>query len=106
VIPSLREWYQTYSAKGLVVIGNHYPEFGSEKVLENLRNAIRRLNIPYPVIQDNEGLNWKAYDIHYWPTLILIDKNGQIRFKHIGEGSYTEIERAIDTLLNGEVEQE
>jgi hypothetical protein len=106
VIPSLREWYQTFSERGLVVIGNHYPEFAYEKELENLRDAIHRLGIAYPVIQDNEGVNWKAYNIHYWPTLILIDKVGQIRFRHVGEGSYQEIESAIDTLLNEAVEKE
>jgi hypothetical protein len=106
VIPSLREWYEAYGERGLVVIGNHFPEFAYEKLLENLRDAVTRVNISYPVIQDNEGVNWESYNIHYWPTLILIDKEGQIRFQHIGEGRYEEIESAIETLLNEEVVQE
>ncbi len=36
VIPFIKDWHETYAEQGLVVIGNHYPEFGYEKELENL----------------------------------------------------------------------
>lgn len=104
MIPSLRDWYETYGRKGLVVIGVHYPEFAYEEDLDSLKDALVRLNVPYPVVQDNEGKNWKAYDVHFWPTLFLIDKEGQIRFRHIGEGRYEEIELAIQKLLDEEIE--
>jgi thiol-disulfide isomerase/thioredoxin len=106
VIPSVRAWYETYGGRGLVVIGDQYPEFGYEKDLSHLKDALNRLNVPFPVVQDNDGKNWEAYDIHYWPTLILIDKNGQIRYKHVGEGRYDEIENTIQILLNEEVVEE
>jgi thiol-disulfide isomerase/thioredoxin len=99
VIPSLREWYQKYNSKGLVVIGNHYPEFTYEADLDNLKDAVARLNIPYPVVQDNRGNTWRAFQTHYWPSLFLIDKRGDIRYKHIGEGRYAETEAAIQALL-------
>jgi thiol-disulfide isomerase/thioredoxin len=99
VIPSLRRWYDTYSSQGLVVIGNHYPEFGYEKDLGNLKEALVRLDVPYPVAQDNEGKTWSAYRNHYWPTLYLIDKRGHLRYQHIGEGAYQETEAAIQALL-------
>ena len=99
MIPSLREWHQTYNAQGLVVIGNHYPEFGYEADLKNLKEAVERLEIPYPVAQDNEGETWKAYNNRYWPSLYLIDKWGNIRYHHIGEGGYQETEAAIQSLL-------
>jgi cytochrome oxidase Cu insertion factor (SCO1/SenC/PrrC family) len=99
VIPSLREWHQTYGPQGLVVIGNHYPEFGYEADLQNLKDALARLDVPYAVAQDNDGETWSAYNVRYWPTLYLIDKQGNIRYRHIGEGRYDEIEAAIRTLL-------
>jgi hypothetical protein len=83
----------------LVIIGNHYPEFSYEEDLDNLKDAIKDLDIPYAVVQDNERVNWSAYGIRYWPTLLLIDKKGHIRFQHIGEGRYAEIETAIQSLL-------
>ncbi len=61
VIPSLRGWYQSYGDKGLVVIGNHYPEFGYEANLDNLKQALVDLDVPYPVAQDNQGDTWRAY---------------------------------------------
>jgi hypothetical protein len=100
VIPSLREWHTKYSDKGLVIIGNHYPEFRYEAKLENLAAAVERLQIPYPVAQDNERKTWSAYNNHFWPTLYLIDKKGQIRYTHIGEGNYAETEAAIQALLH------
>jgi hypothetical protein len=99
VIPSLREWHIKYKDQGLVVIGNHYPEFRHERSLQNLTDAIQRLEIPYPVSQDNDGRTWQAYRSRFWPTLFLIDKWGQIRYTHIGEGAYLETEAAIQALL-------
>ena len=99
MIPSLREWHNKYSADGLVVIGNHYPDFSYERDLENLKQAVIDLEVPYPVVQDNDRVNWDAYQNRYWPTLYLIDKNGHIRYMHIGEGRYAETEQAITTLL-------
>jgi thiol-disulfide isomerase/thioredoxin len=99
VIPSLRSWHERYAGQGLVIVGNHYPEFGYERDLSNLRDAVSRLQIPYPVVQDNDGTNWRSYKNHYWPTLYLIDKRGHLRYQHIGEGAYAETEAAIRALL-------
>ncbi len=99
VMPHLREWHDRYAERGLVVIGNHYPEFAYEEDLENLRAALQRFEIEYPVVQDNDGMNWRAYRNRYWPTLYLIDKRGHLRYQHIGEGAYDTTEVAIQTLL-------
>jgi hypothetical protein len=99
VIPSLRGWYEKYGAKGLVVIGNHYPEFDYESKLENLKDAVKRLDVPYPIAQDNNGATWSAYKNRFWPTMYLIDKQGNLRYTHIGEGSYDQTESAIKDLL-------
>jgi hypothetical protein len=99
VIPSLRGWYEEYGPQGLVVIGNHFPEFSYEKELDLLKQAMRKLEVTYPVAQDNDGRTWSAYNNRYWPALYLIDKRGDIRYKHIGEGRYEETEVAIKALL-------
>ena len=82
-----------------MVIGNHFPEFNYERDLDNLKEAIQRLDIPYAVAQDNDGDTWRAYKNRYWPSLYLIDKSGHIRYQHIGEGNYAETEAAIQALL-------
>jgi hypothetical protein len=99
VIPSLREWHTKYEEQGLVVIGNHFPEFAYEHELNNLKDATQRLKVPYAVAQDNDGATWRAYRARYWPTLFLIDKRGHLRYTHIGEGAYAETEQVIQDLL-------
>jgi thiol-disulfide isomerase/thioredoxin len=99
-IPQLNTWHETYASQGLVIIGNHYPEFSNEASLQNLEQAVQDLGIEYPVAQDNDGATWKAYDNNYWPTIYLIDKFGHIRYIHIGEGAYDITEAAIQYLLS------
>ena len=99
VMPALKEWHDKYKDEGLVVIGNHYPEFSYEQDVDNLRNAIANYGIEYAVAQDNNGDTWRAYKNRYWPTLYLIDKQGHIRYVHIGEGRYQQTEENIKALL-------
>jgi thiol-disulfide isomerase/thioredoxin len=99
VMPSLKEWHARYKDEGLVIIGNHYPEFSFEQDIDNLKNAITNYGIEYAVAQDNNGDTWRAYKNRYWPTLYLIDKQGHIRYVHIGEGRYEETEANIKALL-------
>ncbi len=99
MIPSLKEWDEKYRDQGLVIIGNHYPEFSFEEDLTNLQAAVEENGIKYAVAQDNDGATWRAYKNRYWPTLYLIDKNGSIRHIHIGEGGYDKTEAAIQSLL-------
>ena len=95
----MRDWHYKYKDQGLVIIGNHYPEFSYEKDLDKLKQAIIDLDVPYAVAQDNDRANWGAYKSRYWPTLYLIDKRGHIRYVHIGEGAYGITEAAIQDLL-------
>ena len=97
--PYLNDWYSKYKADGLVIIGVHAPEFAFEKVLENVQDAVKSAKISYPVTLDNNFSTWKAYENQFWPAKYLIDKNGQVRYTHFGEGKYDETEGVIQALL-------
>ncbi|GAB4556145.1 MAG: hypothetical protein OHK0023_28180 [Anaerolineae bacterium] len=99
VLPYVRQWHTAYKDDGLVVIGVHYPEFGYEADLNNLKAALVSLDVQWAVAQDNEGMTWRSYRQRYWPTIYLIDKRGQIRYQRIGEGAYPQTESAIQALL-------
>lgn len=90
--------HQDYSERGLTIIGVHSPEFDYEKDLANVRAAVKRLEIAYPVAIDNDFANWYRYNNRYWPTRYLVDKNGILRFSHIGEGGYDETRRWVEEL--------
>jgi len=99
VIPQLREWHGRYAEQGLVVIGVHTPEFLWERAQARVAEAVRRFDIRYPVVQDNDSATWKRFGVRAWPTTILVDRRGLIRYTHIGEGAYAETEATIRTLL-------
>ena len=98
-LPYVGAWHERYSDDGLVVVGAHAPEFGFEHELDNVRRATRELGVDYPVVIDNDFTIWRSFDNHYWPAVYLVDRDGQVRFHHFGEGAYEETERAIQQLL-------
>jgi thiol-disulfide isomerase/thioredoxin len=98
-IPHVEDWYARYRDKGLVVVGVHTPEYSFEHDAGNLKNAIKRFGIQYPIAQDNQYATWNAYGNQYWPAVYLFDQNGRLAYSHFGEGSYDETEQQIRTLL-------
>src|SRR5918994_1327444 len=98
-IPYLVDWNEKYADRGLVIVGIHAPEFEFEKNVDNVKVAVKKFGIKYPVIQDNDKGTWNAYENQYWPRKYLVDNEGYIRYDHIGEGGYTETERVIQSLL-------
>jgi thiol-disulfide isomerase/thioredoxin len=98
-LPYLVDWNQKYSDKGLVIVGIHSPEFEFEKNIDNVKQAVTRFGIKYPVLLDNDHGTWNAYQNNYWPRKYLVDSEGYIRYDHIGEGGYAETENAIRNLL-------
>jgi thiol-disulfide isomerase/thioredoxin len=99
VIPQLRDWHERYGNHGLTIVGVHCPEFGWEKPFDKVVDAVRNLSIKYAVVQDNEFAVWNRYAVRAWPTLVLVDKRGVVRYRHIGEGEYAETEAMIRRLL-------
>jgi thiol-disulfide isomerase/thioredoxin len=98
-LPHVKEWDARYREKGLTIVGVHSPELDEEKVLENVRRETVSLGIRYPVVTDNDYATWKAYSVEAWPTIFVLDKQGHIRWSHVGEGAYDEAEKVIQQLL-------
>ena len=98
-LPFITAWDDKYSDKGLLIIGIHSPEFEFEKDIENVKLAVAKYNIQYPVVLDNEKQTWKAFENNYWPRKYIADHEGYLRYDHIGEGGYQETEKVIQSLL-------
>jgi hypothetical protein len=99
VIPQLRDWHGKYEKHGLTIVGVHSPEFGWEKPYERVVAATRELGVTYPVVQDNDFAIWRRYANWAWPAAVIVDRKGIVRYTHIGEGAYREMEDVIQTLL-------
>ena len=98
-LPSVRAWAQAYEDRGLVVIGVHTPEFSFEHDVENVRRALKEMEVTYPVVVDNDYAVWDAFANNYWPALYFIDAEGRIRHHRFGEGDYERSEIIIQQLL-------
>lgn len=98
-LPYLREWHRRYARLGLAIIGVHSPEFRFGRERQQLEEALLELEIPYPVLMDNNFETWDAFANRFWPSKYLIDQRGYIRFQSHGEGGYGEFERAIQSTL-------
>jgi cytochrome c biogenesis protein CcdA/thiol-disulfide isomerase/thioredoxin len=98
-LPYLKSWDERYRSKGLVILGVHTPEFAFEHDLGNVRAAVKRLGVRYPVALDNDYGTWNAYGNNYWPADYLVDQAGHVRDVHFGEGDYARTDRDIRLLL-------
>lgn len=106
-LPSLRTLDAQYRDRGLSIIGIHTPEFppyAGEHDKNKVAKALAKYEITYPIAQDNDRASWDLYRIQYWPSFVLIDKQGRVRYEgygefHVGDRWHTEWERRIKTLL-------
>ncbi len=98
--PYLKAWNEKYSDKGLLIVGVHSPEFEFEKDINNVKMAVTKYGLKYPVVLDNDHNTWDAFGNRYWPAEYVTDSLGHIRHTHFGEGSYDETEKVIQQLLD------
>ena len=107
-VPSLVDFDRKYRDQGLTLIGIHTPEFppyAGEHDRANVEKALKKQGIEYPNAQDNDNATWNLYGIRYWPSFVLIDKKGRIRYEgygefHLGDASYAQWDERIRKLLN------
>jgi thiol-disulfide isomerase/thioredoxin len=97
--PYVRAWADRYKDQGLIVIGVHTPEFEFETNVGNIRAALRRFGVGYPVAVDSDYGIWEAFGNRFWPAVYVVDANGNIRYHQFGEGEYERTEAVIRQLL-------
>ncbi|RDU97227.1 redoxin family protein [Trinickia dinghuensis] len=100
VLPHTKALYDKYAGKGLVIVGVHTPEFDEERDPALLQKAIAQFGITWPVAVDNDARIWNAYGNRYWPALYLVDQQGHVVYRHVGEGDYDETDQRIRQLLD------
>jgi DNA-binding beta-propeller fold protein YncE len=96
--PDLARLEKKY-ANELVVIGVHSPKFENEKETASIRKAILRYQLEHPVVNDADHKIWNRYGVEAWPTLVLIDPEGNIVGEISGEGNYELLDRVIGKIV-------
>lgn len=97
--PTLARWHEAYGPQGLLVLGVHTPEFAYEREEKAVTRALKDHGLTFPVAMDNDYVTWRNFNNRYWPATYLFDAEGRLRFTHVGEGDYQEIEAAVRSLL-------
>lgn len=97
--PFLRALHERYVEQGLTIIGVHSPEFDFERRPENVRAAVERHDLRYPIAVDSDKATWDSFGNRFWPSTYLFDASGDLVYKHFGEGGYVETELAVRAAL-------
>ena len=98
MLPQLRKLERKYSRE-LAVVGVHSPKFISEQDTESVRQAILRLNVGHPVVNDRDFRVWREYAVRAWPTLMFVDPEGKVIGKHEGEFVLEQFDRLIGEMV-------
>ena len=100
VLPTLAFLEQQFVDQSLVTIGVHTGKFPAEHQPDHVAAAVQQHGIRHPVLVDRDMVIWQAYGVRSWPTLVLIDAHGKIRFQGVGEPDRDRLAAAVATLLD------
>ncbi len=98
----MQELYAAHGDQGFEIVGIHAPEFSYEAEVGNIVAAAADLGVTWPIVLDSGKRTfhlWQEGPRAHWPRIYLLDRNGHIRYDHIGEGRYAEIDAAVRALL-------
>ncbi len=101
-IPHTQELYARTSRDDLEIVGVHAPEFDFERDAVAVEEATINFGVTWPVALDPDKENFRAWQEggrRFWPRTYVIDQNGDVRFNHIGEGAYDELDDVVDFLI-------
>jgi glutathione peroxidase-family protein len=98
--PWLKSVEAKFGAQGLALLGVHSPEFPNERVRDNVVAKVKEFGLKHPVMLDNDFSYWKALDNQYWPAYYVVDKQGRVRGRFVGETHADDAQaRKIEALI-------
>ncbi len=98
-IPIERVLHRKYAEYGFTVVSVHCAEYEFAKNVSNVRKAVERYNVNFPVGVDKENRTWQTYGNMYWPKHVLIDATGMVRYEIAGYSNIRDYELPIYGLL-------
>ena len=101
-VEHMQALYSNYHDEGFEIVGIHAPEFSFEAEVDNIVEAAADQGITWPIVLDTDKRtfhHWQEGRRAFWPRIYLLDRDGHIRYDHIGEGRYAEIDAAVQALL-------
>ncbi|MBD1379343.1 TlpA family protein disulfide reductase [Metabacillus arenae] len=90
-MPEMQKIHKKYKDEVVVLAVNFT---SSEKNKEVVKTFANKLDLTFPIVYDEEGVN-STYDIFSYPTTYLVDEEGFIQKKYTGAMSYETMEGLI-----------
>jgi sugar lactone lactonase YvrE len=87
------------------MVAIHVPRFDHERDPRRVLKRLNRQANDYPIAHDVDWTLWQHYGIEAWPTVVLIDEQGRIRQKIVGDMPVRELDAQLATLRNEFVPQ-
>ena len=97
-LAELAQW-QARNPGRIQVLVVQVPRFDSERVPQRSLKLLRRLGVTAPVLLDADWAAWQRYGIEAWPTLVLVNAEGQERERFVGLAG--DLERSLFALVEG-----
>jgi len=92
--PRLRKWQKKYRDKGFEIVGvtKYYGQADGKRMtpvqeLDYIDRFAKKYKLNYPIAIAERGEDSKKYGINAYPTTLLLDRNGIVRYIGIGAGS-------------------
>jgi thiol-disulfide isomerase/thioredoxin/sugar lactone lactonase YvrE len=98
ILPEVKKLEERFG-NSLTVIGVHSGKFNNEKDTSSIKKAILKHDISHPVVNDSDFSIWNKFNINAWPSLVLIDVNGNIEKKYVGENEAKNILEDVEKLI-------
>ena len=99
VLRDLAQWQVRYPGR-LQPLAVHVPRFDSDRDPQRALKQLRRQGIAFPVIHDADWRAWQQFGIEQWPTVLLVDAEGNLRGRAAGADAMAELERALSALCD------
>jgi thiol-disulfide isomerase/thioredoxin len=100
-LPHMQALYEKYGGDDFEIVGVHAPEFSFEEDPANVAAAADDLGVTWPIALDTNKKSFFGWQggRGFWPHVYLLDRDGHVRYDHIGEGGYATTDAAVGALL-------
>ncbi|NLG59531.1 MAG: redoxin domain-containing protein [Gammaproteobacteria bacterium] len=89
----------------LNVVAVHVPRFEHERDPRRVLKTLRRHDFQFPLGHDPNWTLWQHYDVQAWPTVVLIDGDGKVCGRLVGDGPLRDLDAQVADLVRALVPQ-
>ncbi|MBI1195901.1 MAG: redoxin domain-containing protein [Gammaproteobacteria bacterium] len=95
-MPLLEQLYQRYQAMGFTILAVNVEDTSGDAL-----KMLKDVPVNFPVLFDSDNRISDTYGIEAMPSTILVDRDGNMRFEHLGymPGYENDYDREIKTLV-------